>query len=234
MEELVDSRNEKLWKEINENYIIEFEDSLNTEYGCYTVNNKVIFFIDKNNLCKDSFTHEMLHVLMGMKDLYFSSSLKLTFPQSIILSKNLSSELMEHIGNCLDHIKMLPIYLELGFDRKKFISDYDCYKCTAEEISEFNKIYRIGKKINLKALDPYIGRLVAILCDPNQDFNYSSDLNKLQKIDPLLFKIIVRLIDHTKEVKVLDRTIFEDDHRTVISNFYKNIVNWISQNSFTS
>ena len=234
MEELVDYRNEMLWKEINENYIVEFEDSLNKEYGCYTVNNKVIFFIDKNNLCKDFFTHEMLHVLMGMKDLYFSSSLKLTLPQSKILSENLSSQLIEHIGNSLDHIKMLPIYLELGFDRKKFILDYTKYKCSAEEITQFNRYYKVGKKVNLKTIDSYIGRLVSILSDANEDFDYSADLKKLEKVDPLLFKIIVRLIDHTKEVKVLDRTFFEDDHRTVISNFYKNMINWISKNSFTS
>lgn len=233
-EQLIDSRNEKLWKEINENYIVEFEDSLNTEYGCYTVNNNVTFFIDKNNLCKDYFTHEMLHVFMAIKDLYFSSSLKLTLMQSKILSENLSLELIEHIGNCLDHLKMLPIYLELGFDRKKFIMDYDLYKCTDEDIWQLNKFYKIGKKINLRAIDQYIGRLTAILCDPNEDFNYSSDLNKIQKIDPLLYKIIERLVNHTKEIKVINRTIYEDNHLTVIANFYKNLTNWISKNNFTS
>lgn len=232
MKELIDSRNQNLWDEINENYIVEFQDSLNAEYGCYTINETVTFFIDKNNICKDSFTHEMLHVFMGIKDLYFSSALKLTLQQSKILSENLSLELIEHIANCLDHLKMLPIYLELGFDRKKFIMDYDLYKCTDEEIRQFNKFYRVGKKINLKAVDSYIGRLIAILCDPNEDFNYSSDLNKIEKIDPLLYKIIERLVNHTKEIKVLDRTIYEDNHRTVIFNFYENLTKWISQNNF--
>lgn len=234
MRELIDFRNEKIWNQINENYLVQFQDSLSNEYGCYMINNSVTFFIDKTNLCKDSFTHEMLHVFMGINNLYFTSSLKLTLPQSKILSENLSSELIEHIGNCLDHIKMLPIYLELGFDRKKIIMDYDLYKCTDEEIWQLNKFYKIGKKINLKAIDQYMGRLIAILCDPNEDFNYSSDLNKLQKIDPLLFKIIERLIDHTKELKVIDRNIYEDNHLTVIANFYKNLTNWISKNNFTS
>ncbi|KFF05833.1 hypothetical protein [Flavobacterium reichenbachii] len=234
MKELVDSRNQNLWNEINQNYTVEFEESINNEYGVYSINNSVTFVIDKNHLCIDSFTHEILHIYMNMKDLYFTSSLKLTLLQSKILSENISVELIEHIGNCLDHIKMLPIYLELGFDRNKFIADYDYYKCNSEEIREFNKSYRTGKKINLKAVDPFIGRLVAILCDPNEDFNYSSDLNKLKKIDPLLFKIIERLIDHTKEIKVINRNIYEDNHRTVIANFYKNLTYWISQNNFRS
>ncbi|MNR60897.1 hypothetical protein D3C85_1824980 [compost metagenome] len=70
------------------------------------------------------------------------------------------------------------------------------------------------------------------MCDPNEDFNYSSDLNKIQKIDPLLYKIIERLVNHTKEIKVLDRTIYEDNHRIVIFNFYENLTKWISQNNF--
>lgn len=233
MNELIDSRNEKLWNEINENYIVTFEDSTNGEYACDIQSENVIFIIDKNNLCKDSFTHEMLHVYMSMKDLYFSSALKLTIPQSRLLSENLTFDLIEHIGNCLDHIKILPIYLELGFDRTKFLLDYDLYKCSAEEISQFNKYYKVGKKINTKAIDSYIGRLVAIFSDPNESFDYSSDLNKLQKIDPLLYKIVERLINHTKELKVVDRKNHEDNHRTVISNFYKNLTKWIAQNKFT-
>ncbi|AXB57272.1 hypothetical protein [Flavobacterium fluviale] len=234
MIELLDIRNQKLWDEINQKFNIEYAESSDNEYGVYSINNSVTFFIDKSNLCKDSFTHEMLHVYMTIKDLYFTSSLKLTFTQSKILSENLTLQLIEHIGNCLDHVKMLPIYLELGFDRKKFVKDYNQYKCSQEEITQFNNYYKVGKKVNLKMIDAYVGRLVSVLCDPNEDFDYSSDLNKLEKVDPLLFKIIARLINHTKEIKVIDRTIFEDDHRTVISNFYKNMIKWISKNSFAS
>jgi len=230
MIELIDERNENLWNLIQENHKIKFEDSLSNEYACYSQGNNITFYIDRNDLRKDSFTHEMLHVYMRIKEFYFGSSLTNTLAGHKLLSSIISAELIEHIGNCLDHIKMLPIYLEMGFDRKKFILDYDLYKCTNEEISQFKKFYRTGNKINTQVVDPYIGRIISILADPNDKFNYSKDIEKLKKIDPLLFQIIERLINHTKQLKVENRELFDDNYLTVIGNFYENLKKWISYN----
>src|SRR6476620_7096185 len=111
----------------------------------------------------------------------------------------MSDRLLEHMGNCLDHVKMLPIYLEMGFDRKKFIVDYDVYKCTNEELLEFKKQYRIGKKINLNAVDSYIGRIVSVIADPNDEFDYSKDIVELKKIDPYLYQVVEKLYNDCKE-----------------------------------
>lgn len=230
MNELLDSRNQNLWNQISEKYNVSFEDSNNGEYACYSYDNNIIFYIDKTNLCKDSFTHEMLHAYLRLNDCYIGGGLQNTINSSRILSSILSSRLIEHMGNCLDHIKMLPIYLELGFSREKFILDYDEYKCTDEEIQILKKHYRNGKKINLNAVDSYVGRIVAILADPNNTFDYSNDLNQLRKIDSQLFQIIERLINHWKEIKVENRKLLEDDYHTVLSGFYENMKNWISNN----
>ena len=230
MIELIDYRNENLWNQIQESHNIEFEDSANEEYSCYSQGNNIIFYINKNDLRKDSFTHEMLHVYMRMKEFYFGSSLTNQLASNSLLSSLISEELVEHIGNCLDHIKMLPIYLEMGFEREHFLLDYHLYKCTNEEISQFKKFYKIGNKINLNAVDPYIGRIVSILADPNDTFDYSSDLEKLKNIDPLLFQIVERLTNHTKELKVENRAFLDDDYLTVIGNFIENLKRWIAHN----
>ncbi len=234
MKELLDERNQKLWDEISEYYEVEFIDSSNGEYGCYTESKNVVFTINKNNMCKDSFTHEMLHAYLKIHEFYIGNSIYLTLSGSKLFSSILSPLLIDHIGNCLDHIKMLPLYLELGFERQKFIQDYFEYKCTTEELRNFEKSYRTGKKINLEAVDPYIGRLVAILCDPNDKFNYSNELKRLRKVDDLLYRIIERLINHTKEIKLVDRKPFEDCYRTVSGNFYNNLKVWATQNKLTA
>ena len=110
MKELLDHRNQNLWNEISKDYNISFEDSLSKEYGCFAQNKNVIFYIDKDNLSKSSFTHEMLHVYLRCKDCFISGGLNNTIRQNSILSSMFSQELLEHMGNCLDHIKMLPIY----------------------------------------------------------------------------------------------------------------------------
>ena len=66
-------------------------------------------------------SQELLHIYLKHKEFYLGSSLKLTLQQSNILRKYLSENLLEHIGNCLDHFKMFKIYNDLGFDNKTTI-----------------------------------------------------------------------------------------------------------------
>lgn len=230
MNELLDSRNQNLWNAIQEKFNVSIENTLDGNYGCYSQNDNVIFYINPNDLCIDSFTHELLHIHLRLKEFYIGAGLKLTINGSRILSSIMSDRLLEHIGNCLDHVKMLPIYLEMGFDRKKFIVDYNIYKCTNEELSEFKKYYRIGKKINLNAVDSYIGRIVSVIADPNDEFDYSKDIVELKKIDPYLYQIFEKLFNDCKQIKLENRSILEDDDHTVMYNFYQNMKTWLSNN----
>lgn len=230
MNDLLDLRNQKLWDSIQEKYNVSIESRFGGNYGCYSQNDNIIFFIDSNNLCKDSFTHELLHIYLRLKEFYIGASLKLTVRGSRILSNIMSDRLLEHMGNCLDHVKMLPIYLEMGFDRKKFIVDYNIYKCTNEELQEIKKYYRTGRKINISVVDSYIGRIVSIIADPNDEFDYSKDIVELRKIDPFLYQIIEKLFNDCREIKLENRSIFENDDHAVVFNFYKNMKTWMSNN----
>ena len=234
MKELIDSRNEKLWNTLTDKYNISFKDSNNDEYSCYSENDDITFYIVRDNLCKDSFTHEMLHVYLRMNDCFIGAGLKNTIWQSKILTSMLSFDLLEHMGNCLDHIKMLPIYLSMGFEREKFIIDYNIHKCSPEELTSLKRNYRQEKKVNPKAVDLYIGKYFAMLADPNDSFDYSNQLESLAKIDPLLYHINKRMIDFWHEIKIEDRQIMDDDYHSVLFEYYDNLKKWISKNKFAS
>ncbi|GGF28019.1 hypothetical protein [Flavobacterium limi] len=231
MNQLIDSRNQNLWDDLSNKFNISIENSFENNYGCYAQNDNVVLYVTSDNLCKDSFTHELLHVYLRSKDCYIGASLTNFIIGDYILSSILSKELIEHIGNSMDHIKMLPLYLEMGFDRKLFIADYNLYKITNEEIQQFESFYRNEQEINLSLVDPYIGRIVAIIADPNDNFDYTADLMRLKQIDSELFEIIKKMFDHWKEIKLDDRKIWDDDYRTVTFNFYEDIKKWMSNNN---
>jgi len=231
MKDLVDNRNQNLWNDLNIKFNISIENSFEDNYGCYAQNDNVVLYVTPNNLCKDSFTHELLHLYLRSKDCYVGASLTNFIMGDYILSSILSEELIEHIGNSMDHIKMLPLYLEMGFDRKLFIHDYNLYKVTNDEIQQFERFYRNEKEINLSLVDPYIGRIVAIMADPNDTFDYTANLMRLKQIDSELYEIIQRMFDHWKEIKLDDRKIWDDDYRTVTFNFYEDIKKWLSNNN---
>ena len=146
MKELIDYRNESLWTELQKRFNITFENSESSEYSCFSINDDITFYIVPDNLSKEFFTHEMLHVYLRMKDCYIGAGLKHTIKQSKILSAIMSDILIEHMGNCLDHIKMLPIYLDMGFNREKFLLDYDIHKCSDNELWFLKMNYWQGKK----------------------------------------------------------------------------------------
>lgn len=227
MNELLDYRNQNLWDEIKKNYTVTFENSLSNQYSCFAQNRNVIFYIDKENLCKNSFTHEMLHIYLRSKDCFISGGLNNTIRQNPTLSFIFSSELLDHMGNCLDHINMLPIYLDLGFEREKFIGDYHDHKCTSEELYILKKNYRIDTSINHKAVDFYLGKLIAILADPNIEVDYSEELEELKRIDPILFEANYKMIEHWKEIKIENRQIIDDDYHSVLYEYYQNLEKWI-------
>lgn len=230
MKELIDSRNSILWTQLKAKFNITFNESVNGEYSCYSQNEDVMFYIVRDNICKDSFTHEMLHVYLRMNGCFISGGLQNTINKSKILTSMLTYDLIEHMGNCLDHIKMLPNFLNMGFERKKFLLDYEINKCSDEELVSLKRNYKIGNKVNPIAVDFYIGKIFAMMADPNDSFDYSPQLSIFEKIDPLLYGITMRLIDRWIEIKIEDRQIMDDDdYHSVLFEYYENMKEWISK-----
>jgi len=216
---LVDHRSEKLWQEINAHFTVSIEQTKDGYYGCFTQGNDAIIYIDFQNLCKDSFAHELLHAQMSMNGCYINGCLKMNIDCSPLLSKLLKSELGDHIGNVLQHVRMYDEYLKLGFDKSKFISDYNSHKCTEAEISSLELLYR---NLNYLSLDTHVGKLFAVLCDPNPELDYSTAKVRLSKLEPELYRIANNLVEQWKLTEI-------DNYRPVVTEFIANLEKWIKR-----
>ncbi len=230
MKEFIDERNVELWNQLNEDYNIEVEPSFNNEYSCFTQNDKAVIYVDFQNISKDSFTHELLHIYLKHKEFYLGSSLKLTLQQSNILRKYLSENLLEHIGNCLDHLKMFKIYNDLGFDKNLFLLDFEENKCNTLELANLKANFKIKRNVNPLAIDFYIGKLIAMLCDPNEKHNYNIQLSEFKKLDVELFKIVEKLVNETKEFDIESNDLL-NSYRDISTAFYSRLVKWIHKNN---
>jgi hypothetical protein len=230
--QFIDERNSELLNSLNSKFSIKIEQSKSREYSCFTQNSEAIIYIDENNICKDSFTHELLHIYLKDKEFFLGASLKLTIAQSRILSRIFSEKLIEHLGNCLDHLKMFEIYKGLGFSQEKFILDYFEYKCTESDIKFLSRNYKIGNKINNNTVDFYIGKLVAIFCDLNIENDYQKHLTILEKLDTKLYSIVEKLIEETKAYNLNNENIFIS-YRDIANDFYSNLITWIKINKIT-
>lgn len=229
----IDDRNNRIWNELKQKYNFEIDKSNNHEYSCFIQAKKVIIYYDDSNICKDSFTHELLHVYLNSKEFYLGNNLNLIINNDANLSRILSKQLIEHISNCLDHIKMFSIFNELGFDKFKFIVDYFDRKCDRADVLELTFNYRYYTSIDSKAADFFIGKLVGMLCDVNEEHNYTEELNDFRQIDKELYDSVCALINNTKDFDINDMSVF-NQYRSISSTFYENLKKWQSNNRFTN
>lgn len=229
MKELLDNRNIDLWNKINSAYQVNFESSSNKEYGVYSKGDKVTFYIGKGELSKDSFTHEMLHIYFRLNDCFLGAGLTNIILKNNRLGKILSAELIEHIGNCFEHVKMLPLYLEMGFERAKFLSDYYNHKCRPKELKVLQDNYFQKGRINSDLVDQFIGKLVSMLCESNDKLKYENELNEFKKMDPILVSTIESAFELWKSIDIESQDFASTNYHDLIFDLDYNLETWYEE-----
>lgn len=187
---LVDYRTEFLWKKLNSLYEIELEYFQEKYYSVYSINNSHTIYIstfEPEN--KASFAHELLHIELDRLDLSFPTGFGTLIKGSKSTANWFSDSLSEHFMNCCNHIKMLPLFLNLGFNAEDFISDYNENKLTDSEIVILSGLKRGDNYVGIY-LDFFIAKFIAVKACPNENMNYPVSLERLKRIEPQLYDIL--------------------------------------------
>ena len=134
---------------------------------------------------------------------------------------------MAIFSNVLEHLKILPLYLHMGYERNTFISDYNEIKSTIIPTIKNNDIY-YSMRVN-----QFIGDLVAILCDPNPIHNYELYFKRSQNIDKDLFDIIFDFVNTWKlyDIKEEDNYL-GPNHYTIVTEFIDKLLKWSENKIF--
>lgn len=222
----LDDRNRDLWNSLKNCRDIKIIKGNEDNYGAYSINsNSIIYVTDK--IDSSSFTHELLHIYLTTKFIMPSATLFNLINGNEILFSIFCQNLIDHFGNVIEHKKMFPLFIKLGYKESDFLDDYYVYKMNDEELA-FIK-YKFDYKNNIyysDGIECYIKSFFAMKCCPNTDFNYDKYYDKLKLIDNNLYKI---LDDFMVEWDNFD--IEEDEnykYRFVLSNLVYNLEDWIS------
>lgn len=227
---LIDNRNLELWNSLRMVHTIEIRKENRPDYLAFSKSGKTIIFVPFDNIDPASFTHELLHIYLRTKEVFIGGRLTLSIKESEKLSQIFSDNLIDNIGNCLDHIKMLPEFLNLGFNEKDFLSDYSANKLTDDEILKIKKHYTITisfKRVyNASVVDFFIGKYFASNSCPNKSYHYQSQLNELEKIDPDLFQILETFLNEWKNFDYNDTNPITGSYHSLLFNFIENLEKW--------
>lgn len=187
--DLINEQNLELWKSVSNKFIIKLEESPDSSYLTYFDAGFVIIEVDMKDRTPASFTHELLHLYMKAEGVHVARDLKKKITADKALMEIFSTSLRVHIGNCLEHVKMLPIFLSLGFRNENFIGDYHQKIMDDEKMQELENGYYENGNPELVWVDLYIDLFFTMKASNNTHFDYSSYLQRMEKLDNLLFEI---------------------------------------------
>lgn len=197
---LVDERIKPIWDLVKRKYKISIAEYNADNYAVFTQGKNVKFFINKNNISKESFAHEVLHVWINYNEMHCGQNIIRAIDYSNI---NLfTDKLKHHISNCIDHVLMYDLFVSLGFERTKFTEDYNEYFLLDYELESIVNHKKLNLKDDISIFDYYVGKLVSIICDPNKDHDYTNVLPHFERIEPELYKIITEYISNIKELRI--------------------------------
>lgn len=227
---VIDNRNLELWNFLRKVHTIEIRKEKRPDYLAYSKSGRTIISVPLDNLDPASFTHELLHIYLRTKEVFIGGGLTRSIKGSEKLSNICSDNLIDHIGNCLDHIKMFPEFIKLGYDESDFIFDYSENKLTAEDISKIRKHFTTNvlfKKIyNASAIDFFIGKFFAAKSCPNKSYDYQQNLNELKKIDGDLFRILETLMTDWITFDYNDPDPAKGSYHLLLFDFIENFKKW--------
>ncbi len=136
----------------------------------------------------ESIAHELLHIWLNRFNYSIGNHIFLCTQSDRKLSKFLNKFLCDYIGNCCDHYKMYPKYLEMGYSPKDFIKDGLELKTSVTDIKKI-RLKFIGI-YNSQSINLFIGCLFSILADHIKANDYAEHHKYLMDKDLALYNIV--------------------------------------------
>ncbi len=221
---LLDKRNKDLWHELNTKFRIRLEESFEPNYITNFNKNLVIIYVDIKNLTPAPFTHELLHIQLKSKKIFTIDDLHKKIEPNDKVNYLFSIALKEHIGNCLEHIKILPKFINLGFRNNDFLSDFSTPKMTLKELNTLQLHFKNKEFYNKDAIDFFIGKFIAMKACNNRLFNYNRYYIEFARLDKILFTL---LDDFWSDWLTFDIDNPNDTYDEIFDFFIDDIHNWI-------
>jgi hypothetical protein len=232
---LIDGRNVELWERLSAAQEIEIRREDREDYLTFSQGKKSIIHVPNHDVNSDSFTHELLHIDLREKEVFIGASIKNYVATKPTLTRILSDELLEHIGNCLNHIKILTPYLSMGYYEGVFISDYSVNKLPISDAKALEDIIRRDRKDKIyhsKMVDYFIGKYFAARACSNSQIDYRPSLNALRRADNALYKILDDFMDRWIQFDCDDKHPITGSYHLLVFDFIDQLDEWTTDKRF--
>lgn len=220
----MDLNTSQLLSELRQEFEINFQPKDINFCEVFTQNGKSTIFYNPNIVDNESIAHELLHIWLNKFNYVIGNHIFVSFQSDWKLSKIFNKFLCDYIENCLDHYKMYPKYLEMGFGPEKFIMNGLDEKCSINDIKKLH--LKFLNKYKPDSINRYIGYLISIYADHVEN-NYDKHLELLQKKEPELFKIVTDFWNKWVEFDIENIDAIHNSDIELAESFMIEMEDWI-------
>lgn len=225
IEDFLDEQNKALLAKVRDEYTVAFEIHDKPYSGIYTINNSATIYLNSKDITNATIAHELLHLWFKTLGGFTSNHIYLACVNLPKQSKIFSKELCDHIGNCMEHHKFYPKFLEMGYNPKDFIQN------AQKEQSKLSTLKRLVLGINPRYIgqnvDAYIGNLISIYAH-QIPVDYTKHLSILKSKDADLFELVTDFWDRWDKFDANNiDPIFNSDF-DIYEKFIWDIGEWVS------
>lgn len=225
-DQIIDDRNMSLYNKvtamINVN-VIEYEVA--EAMHKHTAGSSTIF-MPRTDTTPETFTHELLHAKIAALGYSIYDDIYDLVLSNSKLCQMITTPLVSHIANCLEHLHMHDHYLAMGYDKRKFITDYDLNKCDSEELILIKTHFRVGSIYNAIAIDAYIGRFFSYRCCFNNSHDYTACAATLRTLDVELYLILDNFLSEWQKIDILNSKANMCSHYKIIIKLTNALIKW--------
>jgi hypothetical protein len=178
----------------------------------------------------ESITHELLHIWLQRFYTDVGIYIFICTQEDKKLSKFLNKFLCDHIGNCCDHFKMYPKYLEMGYSPKEFLKNGLELKTAITDIKGI-KLKSLGF-YNSQSVNLFIGFLFSILADHIKENDYTEHHKCLIEKDSELYYIVYDFWNKWEVFDIEDIDPIYNSDLELTDSFIDGISDWAKNKTF--
>ena len=225
-DQIIDYRNILLYEEVTDVIdvnIVEYGSLSGMHHyaaGCSTI------YLPRTDYTPETFTHELLHAKIAALGYSIYDDVYDLVLGNDKLCRMITIPLISHIANCLEHLHMHDHYLAMGFDKRKFITDYEVNKCETADLNWIKTHFRSRNTYNDTAIDQYIGRFFSFRCCFNDRYDYTACATALKAIDRELYVVLEKLINEWQKIDLLKAKSSISVHRSILAQWTNGIISW--------
>lgn len=227
IEEQLDEQNRLLLSEVRNKMSVKFEIFNKPYFENFSINNNATIYVNPKIFNNSSVAHELLHAWFRCLGLHGSNMIYLSAEGKPKFNTVFDKKLCDHIGNCMDHYKIYPKFLEMGYEPETFLSSKGL-QCDINSIRKLriqsNNVY------SAKHLNNYVGYLISIYADHLSN-DYSQHLAQMQSIEPELFNIVSKFWRAWQDIDITNPDPITRMDFEAINDFIMNMEDWMVDKS---